>query len=212
MTQEDAYQSEETRLTPWHKVFQYILEELLPLDVFDIIVEYEVGKLPLKVDFIVIKKIGDVKAELPDFLFFLNDYKHTIIEYKAPKDIFHFDDFLKLIAYANLYKIKEKIEDFNSVIRVGVFNGTGKDFNRLMKRYGYNIEEQAKGFYHVAHKPDKAYLINLERIEKSDKALLLDFLSKRKNKVNEAYQLVKSNPLIKRYANYLYFSLMCVLR
>jgi hypothetical protein len=71
MAQDKRDKENQNGFTPWHKVFQYILEELLPEEAFDIIAEHEVGKLPLKVDFIVVKRLKKAKDELPYFFSFL---------------------------------------------------------------------------------------------------------------------------------------------
>ena len=193
----------EKAFTPWHKVFQYILEELLPEDVFDIITEQEVGKLPLKLDFIIVKRRRNLDAKLPDFLSFLNNYKYGVIEYKAPDERFGFDDFLKLTAYANLFKIRKRIKRLDSLIRVGAFNGTSKNFSTLMKANGYKIKEVSEGVRYVDHKPDNAYLINIETIAKEDKALLLDFLSRHEKKYEEAYNRLTATGDMSRFADYL---------
>ena len=189
--------------TPWHTIFQYILEELLPGDIFDIQVEHEVGKLPLKIDFIIIKKIKEAIADVPGFLSFLNDYEYAVIEYKSPHDEFTFDDFLKLAAYTTLYKIKKEIADLEKIIRVGVFNSTSKDFSELMKQYGYEIGKIENGLYYIAHNPEKAYLINIEEIDKSDKALLLAFLSKTEDSYDKAYAQLIEEKFFNRFAGYI---------
>ena len=118
--------------TPWHPTFQYVLQVLLPNDIFDIEAENEIGKLPLKIDFIVIKKLKDVKAKLPLFFDFLNDYKYAILEYKSPKDYFTFFDYIKLEGYSKLYCIKEQINNLSKVFLVGIFSRiTEKTFKEL---------------------------------------------------------------------------------
>jgi hypothetical protein len=178
---------DDSRFTmPWHKTFEYILEELLPQEIFDIISEIEVGRLPLRIDFLVVKKIKEEKADLPEFFDFFNDYNYTVIEYKSPDDYFNFDDYLKLKAYSILYKIKSKVKEFDTIIRLGVFNNTSSDFFTLMAQHGYVTNLKAEGLYYVAHSPENSYLINIEDIEKKDKALLLNFLSKQQDKQQEA--------------------------
>jgi hypothetical protein len=203
MKQTDQDRKAEKTFTPWHKVFQYILEELLPDNSFDIMTEQEVGKLPLKLDFIVVKRRQNIKADLPDFLNFFNNYHYGLIEYKAPKERFSYNDFLKLTAYSHLFKIRKKLTRLDSLIRIGVFNGTTKNFFNLMEESGYKIQALAKGVHYVDHKPENAYLINIELIIKEDKTLLLDFLSQYEKKYEEAYNRIKTKSYLSRFADYL---------
>jgi hypothetical protein len=203
MAQEELDKENQTTFTPWHKVFQYILEELLPEDAFDIIPEYEVGKLPLKVDFIVIKRLKKVTSGLPYFFSFLNDYKYAVIEYKAPAAYFTFNHFLKLLAYGHLFKISKTKLKLDKIIRLGVFNATSRDFYNEMEQYGYKAEQIEKGLYCIDHKSERSYLINLEQLSKSNKELLLSFLSKYSDKYKEAFKRMESDSCLSKFAEYL---------
>ncbi len=148
--------------TAWHPIFEYILKQILPEDVFDIQSEFSVGTLPLKIDFIVIKKIKDIRAELPAFLDFINDYEYTVIEYKNPEYYYKFHDMLKLSSYSFLFLIQKGITDLNKVIRVGVFNNLEQNFYNLLANNGFKIREVKKGLNLVYKKIEDIYLINLE--------------------------------------------------
>jgi hypothetical protein len=189
--------------TPWHEVFHYILEELLPEDIFDITAEQIVGKLPLKIDFIVIKKIKQARAELPVFFDFLNDYSYAVIEYKSPFDYLTFDDYLQTTAYSILYKQKKKLKDFSKIIRVCVYNITEQGFFDLLEKSGLIADKTQDGVHYISNNPYNSFLINLEEIDKSDKALLLAFLSRHKENYDEIYNCFRDKEYFIRIAEFL---------
>ncbi|MEW6620572.1 MAG: hypothetical protein AB1422_14745, partial [bacterium] len=71
----------------WHPYFSNVLKHLLEPKGFSVETEVEVGKMPLRIDIVVIKKgkDADVKS-LP--LVFQSFTDYNVIEYKSPGDRF----------------------------------------------------------------------------------------------------------------------------
>ncbi len=191
--------------TPWHPIFQYILEQILPEDVFDIETEVIVGKLPLKIDFIVIKKKKDVRANLPSFLDFINDYEYTIIEYKHPRYYYKFHDMIKLSSYSFLFLIKKEITDLDKIIRVAVFNNLESNFHDLLAKNKFKIREVKKGLNLTYQRLENTYLINLEIIDKKDKALLFAFFSQKEEEYNRAVTELINSPFYKAFVLFIHY-------
>ena len=74
-----------------------------------------------------------------------------------------------------------------------------------MKNNGYKVEEIQKGFYYCDNVPEKAYLINIETLNKADKELLLALLSKSSRKRTKAYEHLKKQKYYRKFAQYIYY-------
>ena len=95
----------------WHPAFCSAMELELRENKNDLIYEREhnLSRMPLKIDFLVIKKRKDavIKNEIGDF--FLGN---NIFEYKSPKDDVNAGTFFKALSYAYLYNAEEnQVED-----------------------------------------------------------------------------------------------------
>ncbi|MEW6609152.1 MAG: hypothetical protein AB1414_17200 [bacterium] len=113
----------------WHPYFSNVLKHLLEPKGFSVETEVEVGKMPLRIDIVVIKKgkDADVKS-LP--LVFQSFTDYNVIEYKSPGDRFTRNDFDQLFAYVLLFKIKKNIEWRRQI------NGNRSDSNSPQRRRG----------------------------------------------------------------------------
>ena len=111
--------------------------------------EYNLSKMPIKIDFLVIKKRADatIKNEIGDF--FLGN---NIFEYKSPKDDCNVGTFFKALSYAYLYNAEEtKVEDIlnaDTTISLVRENKPEKLLNQLGKLYC--ITKKAEGIYRVS--------------------------------------------------------------
>ena len=91
----------------WHPAFCSAMELELRENKNDLIYEREhnLSRMPLKIDFLVIKKKADavIKNEIGEF--FLGN---NIFEYKSPKDDVNTGTFFKALSYAYLYNADRK--------------------------------------------------------------------------------------------------------
>jgi hypothetical protein len=111
--------------------------------------EYNLSKEPIRVDLLVVKKIGSVKIKNEIGCIFK---EHNILEYKSPGDAMSIDDYFKGISYACLYKSLGNSVDAIPAdeITVSLFREERpeKMFESL-KKLGATIEEKFPGIYHV---------------------------------------------------------------
>lgn len=93
--------------TQWHPAFCSAIKlELMEDDMYlDYQNEYNLNTKPLQIDLLIVKKIREVEIKNEIGKLFRT---HNIIEYKSPKDSMNVSTFLKVIAYACLYKTHEK--------------------------------------------------------------------------------------------------------
>jgi hypothetical protein len=111
--------------------------------------EYNLSKEPLRIDLLVVKKIGGAKIKNEIGRIFK---KHNILEYKSPGDGMSIDDYFKGLSYACLYKSLGESVDERQVdeITVSLFREERpeKMFESL-KGLGATIEEKFHGIYYV---------------------------------------------------------------
>ncbi len=83
--------------------------------------EHNLGKMPLKIDLLIIKKRRDIviKNDIADF--FLGN---NILEYKSPGDDVNAGTFYKALSYACLYKAEAGAAD--SLMRTPRFRSSGR--------------------------------------------------------------------------------------
>lgn len=105
----------------WHPAFCSAMELELRENKKDLIYEREhnLSRMPLKIDFLVIKKKPDViiKNEIGDF--FLGN---NILEYKSPGDEVNAGTFYKALSYACLYRAEKDgaSEDMDADVTVSI--------------------------------------------------------------------------------------------
>jgi len=110
--------------------------------------EHNLGKMPLRIDLLIIKKKPDetIKNEIGDFF-----KGNNIMEYKSPDDEVNIDTFYKVLSYACLYKAEtgnvDEIQDTDitiSLIR------EGKPV-KLLRQLGekYSVTQRSPGIYRV---------------------------------------------------------------
>lgn len=134
----------------WHPVFctAMELEFREDNDILEYDREHNLGKKPLQIDLLVIKKEPDrkLKNEIGDF--FLG---HNIMEYKSPGDDLNIDTFYKVLGYACLYKYDtgktDEILDTDITISLIRENKPRKLIKQLSQKY--NVTEKSAGIYRV---------------------------------------------------------------
>lgn len=134
----------------WHPAFCSAME--LELRSYKKYLRYErehnLGKMPLRIDFLVIRKAADIKIENEIGDFFL---KTNIFEYKSPGDAINVRTFYKAVSYACLYKAEEEDSDDRLDMDMTVSIVREEKPLKLLKQIGekYSVEQKAKGIYRV---------------------------------------------------------------
>ena len=111
--------------------------------------EYSLGKAPLRIDMLIIKKQPKVKIKNEIGHIFR---EHNLIEYKCDGDALDIDVFYKGLAYACLYKANgdgvDQIGD-DQITLTFMRDAYPKSLIRALIERGYDIEEKYKGIYYV---------------------------------------------------------------
>ena len=134
----------------WHPAFCSAMELELRENKRDLIYEREhnLSKMPLKFDFLVIKKKPNViiKNEIGDF--FLGN---NIFEYKSPNDDINVGTFYKALSYACLYKSEagnvEEILDTDITVSLVREQKPVKLLKQLAEKY--TVTPKADGIYRI---------------------------------------------------------------
>ena len=134
----------------WHPAFCSAMELELRENKRDLIYEREhnLSKMPLKIDFLVIKKKPNViiKNEIGDF--FLGN---NIFEYKSPNDDINVGTFYKALSYACLYKSEagnvEEILDTDITVSLVREQKPVKLLKQLAEKY--TVTPKADGIYRI---------------------------------------------------------------
>lgn len=134
----------------WHPAFCSAMELELRENKKDLIYEREhnLSKMPLKIDFLVIKKKQNavIKNEIGDF--FLGN---NIFEYKSPGDDVNAGTFYKALSYACLYKSEagsiEEILDTDITVSLVREQKPVKLLKQLSEKY--TVTQKADGIYRI---------------------------------------------------------------
>lgn len=136
----------------WHQGFYGAMELELREDAHNLTFEMErnLGKEPLRMDMLVIKKSKDLPiANEIGHIF----RKHNVIEYKSPRDGLSIDDYVKTVGYACIYKSLANttdeipVEDITITIVRDIFPG---EMIKTLNSLGNKVEEVTKGIYYVS--------------------------------------------------------------
>ena len=151
--QDGISEAEEEERKAWHNAFYGFMELDLGHELYDYASELDLGKLPPRLDLIVITKKDGHPLPNGD----RNDLaaifrKYNIWEYKRPKAPLTIDDLAKTVGYAYLFKSQGRGKDVRpmdeftvSVYRHAYPRGLVAD----LESYGYKVGEQAPGIYWV---------------------------------------------------------------
>ena len=96
--------------TQWHPAFCSAMKlELMEDDSYlEHQSEYHLNTKPLQIDLLIIKKMEEVELKNEIGKMFR---RHNLVEYKSPEDTLNLGTFLKIVAYACLYKTYEEHVD-----------------------------------------------------------------------------------------------------
>ena len=138
--------------TQWHPAFVSAmqLELMADAEYLNYTSEYSLNTKPLAMDLLIVKKNKEIEIKNEIGKLFR---AHNIIEYKSPKDAMNVSTFLKVIAYACLYKTyEEHVDDIKlDDITITLVRETKphKLFHWLEEN-GYYILEKYKGIFYVS--------------------------------------------------------------
>ena len=116
--------------------------------------EVNLNTMPLRVDMILIKKKQDLELKNEIGKIFR---QYNLIEYKSPNDTLNYDDFLKGIAYAYLFKSYEKHVDDISLYDVTltfIREIPPLKLLKKLKEMDFIVEEAAPGIYYINRDSD----------------------------------------------------------
>ena len=141
--------AEETGRTRFHYGFYAAMEVEYDLKKIPLTYEQEVelGKDPVRLDFLIIKKEPDIVLHDPIGEFFR---QVNIFEYKSPEDGLSIDDFYKVQAYGLLYKgFGRKVNELplESITLTIVRHTYPKDMIKMLKDSGIIINNVHNGIY-----------------------------------------------------------------
>ena len=151
-----VYQESEEKMskelrTQWHPAFVSAmkLELIEDAEYLDYTSEYNLNTKPLEMDLLIVKKEKDVEIKNEIGKIFR---RHNIVEYKSPDDSMNLNTYMKVIAYACLYKAYENRVDEIELSEITITMVREKKPIKLFQWFvknGYQIEEVFKGIYYV---------------------------------------------------------------
>ena len=151
-----VYQESEEKMskelkTQWHPAFVSAMQLELKEDAqyLNFTSEYNLNTKPLEVDLLIVKKEKDVELKNEIGKIFR---KHNIVEYKSPDDSMNLNTYMKVIAYACLYKAYEERVDDISLDEITITMVRERKPEKLFQWFennGYQVEEVFKGIYYV---------------------------------------------------------------
>ncbi len=164
---------------PWHYYFTRTLKSLLGRKHFTINSEVSVGKLPLKIDIIIIKKEHNYDtSHLADPFKHFNDI--NVIEFKSPEASFGINELDKLLAYALLYKIKNNIPERKSISLFSFTSCSIEPLNPYFQQNKWEIKELEKGIYY-SNIGFNFYFVKLNALDEINENLPFFIYTKIKN-------------------------------
>lgn len=146
----------EEKNTQWHPAFTAAIHMEFRENKLDLEFQSEVNlnTMPLRVDMILIKKKKDLELKNEIGKIF---QQYNLIEYKSPNDTLNYDDFLKGIAYAYLFKSYEKHVDDISLYDVTltfIREIPPLKLLKKLKEMDFIVEEAAPGIYYINRDSD----------------------------------------------------------
>ena len=143
----------ETDATYWHPAFYAGIQIELEEDADNLVFEneHQLGKKPMEIDVLIIKKETDrpVKKNIGRIF-----KKYNIIEYKSPDDSLSVDDFYKVYGYTCFYKADVQYADSIPAEELSITFVSGKYPRKMIKHLTkikkYQLTEVEKGIYYVS--------------------------------------------------------------
>ena len=171
----------------------------------EIMQEYALNELPLRIDILIIKK--DCKSNIKNEIGKIFQI-HNLVEYKSSDDELCFDTFLKGIAEAYLYKVCSKKTNkiqLSEILLSFIRERKPTKLLKVLQQYGFIVEEKFKGVYYVREKNLIPIQIIVSRELDIKNHRWLNSLTRRLSRehaeelVNITNQLVEANE--KKYAD-----------
>lgn len=155
--------------TWWHPVFVNTLGHVLG-DAYDVTGEFSVGKMPLRLDVVVVHRLRKRRPafnDLPQLVELFSQY--TLIEFKSPKDKLERGDIPHFFGASLLWfsqqKTQTKADGVTSVIVAPRFNGPAK---KDLERLGCSSREVSAGVYYIQGFSFSAWVVESDILGKDD--------------------------------------------
>lgn len=134
-------------VTAWHPMLVALLETFLPPG-YDLIPEFLLTRLPLRLDILIVRKVGETVG-VPRKIHSILDYlgAHTVIEHKGPTDVLSGEDALVLLAYATQYMRLRKLKEPSEVRLMVVADRISGVFVKQIERHGGAFEPFEQGLW-----------------------------------------------------------------
>ncbi len=161
--------------TWWHPLLVRMLGFALD-SAFKVEQEVSVGKLPLQVDILLIRREGgrlsEIGArELSELLPLLNRF--TLIEFKGPTDAMERGDFAQLVGCSYLWhsQLSEPVphEEVSLIVLAPAVSGALRDELRLL---GCEVSEHELGIFRVAGLPFTTWLVETDAMAERGRPIL----------------------------------------
>ena len=114
--------------------------------------EFNLGKEPIRMDLLIIKKLSNVRTKNEIGHIFR---KFNVVEYKSHDDALSIDDYYKTVGYACLYKgLGETVDQIPAnELTISIFRESyPKEMFEAMKNLGLEIKERYPGIYYISGK------------------------------------------------------------
>ncbi len=183
--------------TQWHPAFCSAMKLELneDSDYLNYYSEYNLNTKPLEIDLLIIKKVKEVELKNEIGKIFR---KHNIVEYKSPKASLNLGTFLKVVAYACLYKTNEEHVDDIKLEEITITLAREAKPQKLFRWFaksGYRITKPHPGIYYIEKENcfPTQILVSKELSKENQKWLTL--LSSNLNKEDATRAAVQINSL-----------------
>ncbi len=183
----------EAEATYWHPAFYADIQIELKDDADNLIFENEhhLGKKPMEIDVLIIKKNTDrpVKKNIGRIF-----RKHNIVEYKSPSDSLSIDDFYKVYGYACFYKADVPYVD--SILATDLtITFVSERYPRELIRHlrtvkKYQVRVAEPGIYHVEGDIIPIQIIVTRQLSETEN-LWLRSLTNKLNRTENAKRLIE---------------------
>ena len=161
--------------TQWHPLFVRMLTHALS-NAFTVVDEVQVGKMPLQVDILLIRResgqLSEIgRRELAALVPLLNRF--TLIEFKGPTDSLERGDFAHLVGCAFLWVGQQTDaidhDEISLVVLAPTINGPFRD---ELRQFGYEASEIGPGIFRVAGLPFAIWFVETDVMANQDEPIL----------------------------------------
>jgi hypothetical protein len=176
----------------WHAYFAQVMEKICTRKDFLVEREKEVAKMPLKIDFIVIKKQDIQYKNLTKPYLYFNDI--NVIEFKSKTDCFDWDSLYQLEVYGKLYGINKQIEERNKISLWSVSSHFTEKYRKSLEQGGILLEKLDDGFHRGMAGGFPYYEINLVEIPFTKEYYPFHLFSKKEENVRKLIEKFIDEP------------------